>query len=328
MIRVFLRLAVAVAVLAWLASRVDLAAVGRALAATSPTAVVLATVAAFAANAVIAFRLTAILASQGVEVAAHRTFAINLAAYFYNLFLPVGGVGIAALRLQRLSTRKTGRFTAALTAMVCDRLAAVVSLGIVGLVCWLADARPKPAGSLVVLCGGMATIALLLAPRAVPTMARTFVRELQLGGHGTWWSAMIGRLRHALGSVAGLPTTTLARIIVISVVAQIPGVVVFVVLGQALGITVASFVTMGWVRSVVMLVTVLPLSIGGLGVREGMLLLTLGGFGVPAHESIALSLLVFASTILAPGLAGGLLEAIHWLRGTHPDGPRRFTDSP
>jgi len=77
-----------------------------------------------------------------------------------------------------------------------------------------------------------------------------------------------------------------------------------------------------------MLVTVLPLSIGGLGVREGMLLLTLGGFGVPAHESIALSILVFASTILAPGLAGGVLEAIHWLRGTPPDDPRRFTDSP
>lgn len=328
MIRVVLRLAVAVAVLAWLASRVDLAAVGRALAATSPTAIVLATIAAFAANAVIAFRLTAILASQGVVVRARQTFAINLAAYFYNLFLPVGGVGIAALRLQRLSTRKSGRFTAALTAMVCDRLAAVVSLGIVGTACWLVDARPKPAGSLVVLCGGVAMLGLLLAPRVVPTTLRTFVRELQIGGHGTWWSTMIGRARHALGAVAWMPSATIARIVVISIVAQIPGVLVFVVLGQALGIPVASFVTMGWIRSVVMLVTVLPLSIGGLGVREGMLLLTLGGFGVPAHESIALSVLIFASTILAPGLAGGLLEAIHWLRGTHPDDPRRFTHSP
>jgi uncharacterized membrane protein YbhN (UPF0104 family) len=328
MIRVLVRLAVAAVVLGWLASRVDLAAVGRALAATSPTAIVLATVAAFASNAVIAFRLTAILASQGVVVRASETFVINLSAYFYNLFLPVGGVGIAALRLQRLSTQKRGRFTAALTAMVCDRLAAVVSLGMLGLACWLADARPKPAGSFVVLCGGVAVIVLLLAPRAVPTAARTFVRELQVGGHGTWWAAAIGRLRHALGAVARLPTETLARIVLISIVAQIPGVLVYVVLGQALGMPVASFVTLGWVRSVVMLVTVLPLSIGGLGVREGMLLLTLGGFGVPAHESVALSILIFATTILAPGFAGGVVEAVLWLRGTRVGGPDRFTDTP
>src|SRR5436190_23784587 len=101
--RVILRLAVALVVLTWLATRVDLASVGRALATASPAAVLLATLAAFAANAVIAFRLTALLASQGVAVRATQTFAINLAAYFYNLFLPVGGVGVAALRLQRLS---------------------------------------------------------------------------------------------------------------------------------------------------------------------------------------------------------------------------------
>jgi uncharacterized membrane protein YbhN (UPF0104 family) len=328
MIRVLVRIAVAVAVLGWLASRVDLPAVGRTLAATSPTAIVLATIAAFAANAVIAFRLTTILASQGVIVRAYETFAINLSAYFYNLFLPVGGVGIAALRLQRLSTQKSGRFTAALTAMVCDRLAAVVSLGIVGLACSLADARPKPAGSFLVLAGGVATIALLLAPRAVPSAARTFARELQSGGQGTWWASAIGRLRHALGAVAQMRTATLARIVLISIVAQIPGVLVYVVLGQALGMPVASFVTLGWVRSVVMLVTVLPVSIGGLGVREGMLLLTLGGFGVPAHESIALSVLIFATTILAPGLAGGVVEGVQWLRGSRRDDRDRFTDTP
>ena len=327
MVRVLLRLAVAVTVLAWLASRVDLAAVGRALAATSPTAIVLATIAAFAANAVIAFRLTAILASQGVLVRARQTFAINLAAYFYNLFLPVGGVGVAALRLQRLSRHKGSRFTAALTAMVCDRLAAVTALGVVGLTCWLLDPHPKPAGTFAVLLAGAATIALLVAPRGVPIALRVFVRELQIGGSGTWWASALGRLRHALGSVARLPTATLARIVVISIVAQIPGVLVFVLLAQGLGLTV-SFTTMGWVRSIVVLFTVLPISIGGLGVREGVLVLTLAGFGISAPNALALSILIFATTILAPGFAGGLLEGVQWLRGTRPSAADRFTDTP
>ena len=34
------------------------------------------------------------------------------------------------------------------------------------------------------------------------------------------------------------------------------------------------------------------------------------------------------AAVLAPGLAGGLIEAAYWLRATHPDDPRRFTDSP
>jgi hypothetical protein len=85
------------------------------------------------------------------------------------------------------------------------------------------------------------------------------------------------------------------------------------VLGRGLGMSV-SFVSMGWVRSVVTLFTTLPISIGGVGVREGMLVLTLAGFGVAAPDANAHTILIFATTILAPGLAGGVVEAAHWLR--------------
>jgi len=71
--------------------------------------------------------------------------------------------------------------------------------------------------------------------------------------------------------------------------------------------------SMGWVRSVVTVLTLLPISIGGVGVREGALVFTLQSLGVPAHDALALSLLVFATTILAPGLAGGAVEAAHLL---------------
>jgi hypothetical protein len=68
------------------------------------------------------------------------------------------------------------------------------------------------------------------------------------------------------------------------------------------------------IRSVVVLLTVHPISIGGVGVREGALVFTLHAFGVPAHDALAVSILVFATTILAPGLAGGVVEAVQWLR--------------
>lgn len=313
MIRTLIRVAVAVIALAFLASRADLAEVRDALVTTSLPALALATAASFAANWVIAFRLQVLLAAQGVAVRARQTFAINLSAFFYNLFLPVGGVGVAAIRLQRLSHKTGGRFTAALTAMVCDRLAAVACLGLVGLVCWILDPHAKPAGGLVVLLGGMSAFVMLVAPRAVPDQVRHFVRELQAGGSGTWWSAVLHRLSHALGSVARLSPATLARIFAISILAQLPGILLYYALGRGLDLTV-SFVSMGWIRSVVVLLTVLPISIGGLGVREGALVFTLHAFGVSTSDALALSILVFATTILAPGLAGGVVEAAIWLR--------------
>lgn len=277
MTRVLLRIAVAAIVLVWLLGRVDLAAVGTAIATAAPLAIVIATLTSFLGNVTIAVRLRLLLAAQGVRARVRQTLAVNLAAFFYNLFLPVVGVGF-----------------------------------------WLADPHPKPTGSLLVLLLGTATLGVLVAPRAVPHELRRFVRELTAGGSGTWWSAVLHRLSHGLGSVARIPPAALARIVGISILAQMPGVIVFVALGHGLDLPVPA-VSWGWIRSLVVLLTVLPISIGGIGVREGALVLVLAGFGVPAHEALALSILVFATTILAPGLLGGIIEGADWLR----DGGRR-----
>ena len=309
MIRLLLRIVVAVLMLAFLASRVDLVAVRDALVATPLSAVVLATLASFAANIVIAYRLRALLAAQGIAVSAWDAFAVNLAAFFYNLLLPVGGVGVAIVRLQRLARHASGRFTAAVTAMVCDRFAAFVALGLVGLVCFGLDPHPKPPGVVLVLLFGSAMLGIFLVPRAVPTEVRRFVRDLQAGGSGTWWAAALLRLGNALGSVARLSTADLVKLLALSVAAQIPGVVVYAALAAGLHLSL-SFAALGWIRSVVVLITALPISIGGLGVREGALVFTLQAYGVAAHDALALAILIFATNILAPGLAGGILEAI------------------
>ena len=167
---------------------------------------------------------------------------------------------------------------------------------------------------MVVLLCGLSTLGLLVAPRVVPLQVRHLVRELQAGDSGAWWSAALLRFSNALGSVARLSPAALTSIFGISILAQVPGILVFAALGQGLGLPVP-LVSMGWIRSVVVLLTVLPISIGGLGVREGALVFTLHAFGVPAHDALALSILVFATTILAPGLAGGMVEAVQWLRG-------------
>jgi hypothetical protein len=52
-----------------------------------------------------------------------------------------------------------------------------------------------------------------------------------------------------------------------------------------------------------------PISVSGLGIREGASLLLLLPYGVPGEKALALSFLIFATTLLLIGALGGLLEA-------------------
>lgn len=62
-----------------------------------------------------------------------------------------------------------------------------------------------------------------------------------------------------------------------------------------------------WIFALVSVAVLLPISIGGLGVREGAFVGALGLFGVAPSSALALSLTIFGSQ-LAAALVGGFLE--------------------
>jgi hypothetical protein len=75
-----------------------------------------------------------------------------------------------------------------------------------------------------------------------------------------------------------------------------------------------AYLTIGWTRSAAVLVTVLPVSLAGLGLREGAFVLLLAPYAVAPADALAYSLLAFATTVLAVGLIGGAIEAFRLLR--------------
>ena len=64
-----------------------------------------------------------------------------------------------------------------------------------------------------------------------------------------------------------------------------------------------------WIVSVVSLVSMLPLALGGLGLREGAYAFLLQQYGVPLSLGISLSLGVFG-VILTLSVIGGVVEAL------------------
>jgi len=90
-----------------------------------------------------------------------------------------------------------------------------------------------------------------------------------------------------------------------SFIVQLGGVLAVALVARALGVEQPPLVWMS-VVPLVALAMVLPISIGGFGVRENALEYLLRGYGVPSETGIAIALLWGLCTVLA-GLVGGVL---------------------
>ena len=223
---------------------------------------------------------------------------------FFSLFLPtvVGGDVVRAAAAAQ-ATRRPGGVVA---SVVLDRMLGVLALVVYGLVGILlapdvtarlvaaATVRLPGAGLVAAGVAGLLLLGVLLrvalrSPRLRATLADgwTAVREL-------------ARSPAALASAVGLGFVVQGIYILLWVV--LAHSVAFPVPDRllVLGVPVVAFFAM------------LPVTLNGLGVREGAWLLLLTGSGIPHDQVVGFSLLYFAANLLA-GAMGGLIFV---LRGT------------
>jgi len=100
------------------------------------------------------------------------------------------------------------------------------------------------------------------------------------------------------------------RLIIISVVIHLLSVYTVLILSKGLGITV-EWLDVLLVVPVVTLFMLIPISIAGWGVREGVMVFLLGYFSVPPEQALALSIL-YGLAMLVVALPGGIV----WFFGT------------
>ena len=80
-----------------------------------------------------------------------------------------------------------------------------------------------------------------------------------------------------------------------------------------------SIVSIAWITAAVCFLQMLPISISGLGVREGAFVFLLKRYGVYASDAMALSLLMFGVLVVF-ALIGGVFEAIDSLKRYRKEG--------
>jgi uncharacterized membrane protein YbhN (UPF0104 family) len=227
-----------------------------------------------------------------------------LAGLFVGNFLP-STIGGDVLRVTRLSS-DTGDSPTSFASVILERLSGWIVLPLLtllGLAIHPSLLRMGTASRLALFLsiGALLLLAVLVAAGTSP----------KLGGrlaHNQGWLRFIGAIHLGMERFRRQPLAAVG-VLGVSVAYQLVVVVAAWAASHALGLHLGITVLLAFMPAVAM-AQVLPISVGGLGLREGALVLFLRPLGVSSGHAIALGLLVYAlnlavSLLGAPAFAVG-----------------------
>jgi uncharacterized membrane protein YbhN (UPF0104 family) len=209
---------------------------------------------------------------------------------YFNLVLPtsVGGDVVRAWYLDR----RPGRKTVAFASVVLDRLNGLLVLLVLAALGAALSPLPLPGWVHAFVWGAAGGAAVGLA--LLPALAR--------------WQRVPKRPRALLAALASKPAWSprvLLSATALSLLVQVANVVIVWLLGLAVGAPVPG--AYYWVLvPMVSLLTLLPVSVNGMGVREGAMVLFLAPLSVSKEAALTLAFLWFTVTV-AVNLSGGLV---------------------
>ncbi|MBI4341165.1 MAG: flippase-like domain-containing protein [Candidatus Omnitrophica bacterium] len=260
-----------------------------------------------AARALSGYRMKRLTDEQGMGLSTLQIMEIGMASSFYGFVLP-GSLSGGLIRWYRLG-RQGKKPAGAVAAIAFDRWTDTMVLAAVGLACWALSpiAHTRALIGLILLAAIAALLGLygmtfqqhgarVLEPfrRLLRSLAPGLMRE------------KINRVRKALAQYHALPPTALGALLGLSVAVQLAGAASLLLLARSLNVSLP-FVDVCWIRSCMLLLAMLPITVAGLGIREGSLLVFLAPYGVSGAEAIALSVLKLAAGLVLI-VVGGLLE--------------------
>ena len=203
-------------------------------------------------------------------------FKMNVATQFYGLVLPGGSLSGIAVRCSQLSTHE--RKVGAGVSLLADQAFATAAMCTVGIVFWLGDHAERSlitgATIIAVLCAAMLLLTAVVAPARIAAILPIRWLITRLGDR-------VQAVRDAVGPFSRLDRRTLLQIGTLAVASNL--------------------------LRVMMIATIPPVSVSGLGLREGISLVLLSGYGIAAEQIVAFSLSVFTVSTLF-GLLGGVFE--------------------
>lgn len=254
-----------------------------------------------------AVRWKLVLAAQGLVLSWRQTLTVLFIGHFFNAFL-FGSTGGDVVKAYYAAARTGHRKTEAVTTVFIDRVMGLLAMillttvtMLVRLRFFLADVRTRYA-LFFMLWVGVCTVlvfGMMFGMRRLMDKSRLFRRGLQ---------TRIGHVLHRVYNSFYLCLThprLLAQTLGLSLLNQVLILVMMWILGLSLEIK-AGFFDYFSLGPTINTFAAIPLTPGGLGLREYAAVMFLGIVGVPATQALPLSVLVYASSVFW-SLAGGIV---------------------
>jgi len=295
------KIAVSAGLLGYLVLRVDWGQAATLLANADSTLIALAPTVYFAAFGFGAVRWRRILADSTIRFSLGQCYGGYLVGQFYGVVLP-GAIGGDVIRIGRCATRSQCSVGEATMSVLLERLCGIIALAALFVLSPLpthwemtsaGDEHWLTAARAITAAGGIALLAALLTRR----LWSGWLARRQLKG---LWAFLASGNR----LVGNLRTASLVLVLATSALFQFCDIIITYVLSRAIGLAIplrVFFVVM----PIVYFATVLPISLGGLGIRETTLAFLLSRFGVGGPEAVLLAFLVYLGRA-AVGMLGGI----------------------
>lgn len=301
-----LRALVSLALLSWLVSRMDLGGVLEVLGRVRP-AIFLVLLATLVVERLYgAWRWHYLLRHTGSSIPLGAVTRINFVSTFFGIFLPAA-VGVEAFRIYGLS-RETSDLGLSFSSVLVDRILGLITLALLVLIGL--TVAPEGITSAVAPWAWAALITLIgfSAGLAHPPSRERVHRMLP--------RALVDRVRDRLRSLYACfdlfreKPGVIAWALVLAMGLQVFRIGIAVAAALAIGLEVPLLYFLAFVP-IINFLGMIPVSLGGLGVREAAFVFFFGTVGVGSEAAFTMSILIYVAAILS-----ALPGAWYWMAGS------------
>ncbi len=252
-----------------------------------------------------AFQWHILLGAGGVAITFSRTFELYFAGLFFNNFFP-SNVGGDAFKIYDVV--KGGNDPHRVFAItLLDRIFGITGLCILAVAAYLIILPGGGAGVIgiyIAVFAACVAIAVVTAfNRRLSSAIRTLFGKIRILGLGRRFDMIFGHL----GSLRNTPSL-MVKVVLLTLLVQGLRIAthIFVGLGLGIAMTVSTVVHFYVFVPLLGLVMILPISINGLGVREGAGILLFKRIGILEEQAVLMEFITYA-VMVAVSLLGGLM---------------------
>jgi uncharacterized protein (TIRG00374 family) len=281
-----------------------------AVAGVDPSMVILAIGLALASQAFSAVRLNQLVLLQDISLTLLRVLLIGLSAVFYGLLVPGGSVAAFAMRFVKLS--REARVESVAAALIMDRVIATVFLIAIGITAISFD-RAEPFWAITVAVGTLLTVGVFLFGRRVLRYLLDWLESASSRDLSTRLRDLARRIGRAFAKYLEADGRQISIIAGATLMAHLCGCLVYFTIAESLDLNV-TLLSICWIRSGIILATMIPVSVAGVGLREVAAIILLVPIGTSEAQAVGFSILILLVTPLGVGLIGGVAELYRVIR--------------